>query len=1043
RPALGEDYVAPETEAERALAAVWREVLGVERVGARDRFFSLGGDSILALQVVTRAARAGWGLAVPDLFRHPSLGDLAAAARPKRRPAAPPPVSTPASSRSCWQKSIDEGNPMSTRADVEAILPVGPAQRGMLYYSVLHPGEGAYLEQLRVSLAGDLRPEALRRAWELVVARHGALRSLFAWEHRDQPLQVIRRAVELPWTELDWRGLPEAEQEERLARLLDDDRAAELRLDRAPVLRLALLRRADDRWELVWTFHHALLDGWSMSVVLGEVWTAYRADVEGRTPELPAAPSLRDYAAWLGRRDEAADRAFWTHALAGLERPFALPLPGGDPALDPALAGIELQAEVVRSLTGADLERLLAFGRAQDLTLSALAQGAWALLLRRYSGSRRVAFGAVASGRPPDLPGVERLAGVFMNALPTWVEVPGEARAAAWLRELQTAQAEARDHGHRALEEIQGWLGLPRREAPFDTLVIFENYPTDREAAGRLPGVEIIGSRMRERGAFPVSLYLLPRRDALHLRLDYRRDRLGDRAAERLMDHYLSALRALAEDPERRLRDLPVMADEERRLLSTWAAGAPLPAAAGSRPVHALFADTAREQPEAVAVVDGARHVSYGHLAARARAVARSLNTLPVAPGEIVALLADRSAEMLAGMLGILEAGAAYLPIDPATPADRIAYMLDDADVQAVVTRRDLVPKLPAFLAPTAESFAEAGAPEAPGSLRPVVIAKEADAPEAKNRSRVAQPAVVSRRRFPAGEKATPAEPLGRLSKPKRGLLTILLDETTLTADPPADPSTHTRKAEPESLAYVIYTSGSTGRPKGVLVEHRNLASYTAVAAAEQATAPGVRTLQFASIAFDTSAEEIWPCLTRGGTLVLRDDRALGGPQALERALAEWRPEVLDLPTAFWHELAAALAARELALPASVRLVVIGGEKALGERLADWRRGLGDAAGRVRLLNTYGPTETTIVAVATPLGDAGGPGDPAIGRPVPGARAVVLGVGPELGLEPVPPGVAGELAIGGAGVSRGYLGRPAQTAERFLPDSGAGSGPVP
>jgi amino acid adenylation domain-containing protein len=842
------------------------------------------------------------------------------------------------------------------KANVESIYPLGPAQRGMLYYSVVHPDETAYLEQLRTTLEGELRTDALRRAWELVVARHQALRSQFVWEHRDQPLQVVRREVELPWIEHDLGDLPEAEAEARIEELLAEDRSRGLSLDRAPLLRLAVVRRAGGRWEVIWTFHHILIDGWSIGLVQSEVWTAYRALVRGEEPELPPAPSLRAWIAWLGRRDDDTDRDFWRRAVHGLEEPFETGLPGGEVA-----EGESDQGEVRTALPAEEVERLTLFARHHGLTFNAVAVGAWALLLQRYTGRSHVAFGTVAAGRPPELPDVERTVGVFMNALPAWTEVPAGARVADWLVTLQERLVEIRDHAGRSLEEIQEWAGLPVREPLFDTLFVFENYPSDPAAIRDLEGVRITGQRMRERGAFPVSLYLTPRGDELVVWLDYRRGRLDDPAAERLMRHYLTLLKALSERPEARLSELPMLSGEERsRLLTEWAEGGPLPEGAGERPVHRRFAERAKEAPGAEAVIDGDRRWSYGELAARAGAVATRLRELGVGTDDRVALLADRSAEMLAGLLGILGTGAGYVPIDPKTPADRIAFVLADAGVEALVTH-------------------------------------------------------------------------GAAAVPESGLPRLALEELADLAE--SDPEALLdAPAEPESTAYVVYTSGSTGRPKGVVVSHRSLDSYVATAAAAQGIEAGTRVLQFASIGFDTSAEEIWPCLTRGGTLVLRDDRALGGPEELGSALREWRPEVLDLPTAFWHEMAAAVAAGELELPESLRLVILGGEKALGLALADWRRGLGERAGAIRVDNTYGPTETTIVATSATLSaadaEAAGEADPPIGRAVAGARAYVLG--PDLRV--LPYGVAGELVIGGAGVARGYLGRPALTAEKFVPD---------
>jgi hypothetical protein len=417
----------------------------------------------------------------------------------------------------------------------------------MLYYSVVRRQETAYLEQLRTTLEGDLDTGVLRRAWERVVARHQALRSQFVWEHRDKPLQVVRREIDLPWAEHDLSDLSADEAEARIAELLAEELRRGLSLDQAPLLRVAVARRADARWEMLWTFHHILLDGWSIGVVQSELWTIYRALVRGEEPELPPAPSLRAWVAWLGQRDDEADREFWRRALQGFDEPFDTGLPGGEVA-----EGESDQGEVRTVVPAEVVRRLTSFARHHALTFNAVAVGAWALLLQRYTGRPRVAFGTVVAGRPPELPDVERTVGVFMNALPAWTEVPPDARVAEWLSGLQERLAETRDHAGRSMEDVQDWVGLPRSEPVFDTLFVFENYPSDPGATRDLEGVRVVGNRMRERGAFPVSLYLTPRKDDLVVWLDHRRDRLDDAAAERLLRHYLGPATISAADAPRR-----------------------------------------------------------------------------------------------------------------------------------------------------------------------------------------------------------------------------------------------------------------------------------------------------------------------------------------------------------------------------------------------------------------------------------------------------------------------------------------------------------
>ncbi|HEX6471812.1 MAG TPA: non-ribosomal peptide synthase/polyketide synthase [Streptosporangiaceae bacterium] len=572
-----------------------------------------------------------------------------------------------------------------TGRDVEDIYPLTPLQAGMLFHSLLDGGADTYVDQARLLLDGVAEPEPLGAAWQAVVDRTPALRSAVVWEGVDEPVQVVRRHATLPITHLDWRDLPEAELDaiarsgdrppadgSPLGRLLAAERAAGCALGSPPLMRLAIARLPGDRVLVVWTTHHLIMDGWSLGQVFAEVCERYAAALSGREPEPVARRPFRDYLSWLGDQDRARAEEHWRRELAGFAAPT--PLPYDRPPRQAHRA--RSAAAVGFALPAAESARLRSAAQRNGLTINTVLQGAWALLLARYSGEPDVVFGTTVSGRPAELAGVESMVGMFINTVPTRVRVTGGDDLVAWLRRLQEAQSDARRFDYVSLAQLQVLSELPAGTNLFDSMVVFENYPYD-EAAGAAAGLRISDIQARDVTNFPLSLrgYLT---DRLDVELSYDPALFDAATVRRLTGGLRLVLTAIAADPHRVLDELPLLSAAERdRVLVEWNdTGLATPGLTFPE----VFAAQAGRTPEATALVCGEVALSYAELAARANRLARHLRECGVGPERVVALRLPRSAEMVVAILAVLKAGGAYLPVDPELPAERAAMMLRDAD---------------------------------------------------------------------------------------------------------------------------------------------------------------------------------------------------------------------------------------------------------------------------------------------------------------------------------------------------------------------------
>lgn len=570
--------------------------------------------------------------------------------------------------------------------DVEDVFGLSPLQQGMLFHTLREPHASLYFQQALYTLE-SCDVDALERAFLRVIERHPVLRTSFHWGVLENPVQVVHRKAELPLTREDWRNRSQQERESRLSTFLEEDRRRGFEMSQAPLMRLALLHMTDDTHQLVWSHHHLLLDGWSLPLVLREIFVHYEAFRRGDDPEMPRPRPFRDYITWLREQDLGRAEAFWRHYLRGAELPTPLPLDKGPGRV--AARGDKFDARI-RTIPAGTTAALNTFARANQLTLNTLVQGAWALVLARHAGREDVVFGAVVSGRPPMLEGVESMVGMFLNNLPVRVPVPNNEKVLPWLRTLRERQTELQQYEYSPLVEVRGWAGVAPDTPLFESVLTFENYPHQREGAQKPGGLKMkMGRPTTVRQNYPLHLEALPGNELI-LRLTCHTGRFDPADAARLLERVQVVLEAMAESPDCKLEDIPLMTDDEsRRVVSEWNhATRPYPR---ELCLHQLFEAQTERTPDAVALVFHDRSFTYRELNEEANRLAHHLRSLGVGPDMPVGLSVHRSPMLPIGMLAIMKAGGAYVPLDPAYPATRLSFILQDSGADVLLTQESLL----------------------------------------------------------------------------------------------------------------------------------------------------------------------------------------------------------------------------------------------------------------------------------------------------------------------------------------------------------------
>ncbi|MCP4661294.1 MAG: amino acid adenylation domain-containing protein, partial [bacterium] len=924
RPKLHSAYVAPRDEVEQDVVEVFQDLLSLDPVGIRDSFFELGGNSLLGTQLVSRLNNAfGVELPLRALFEEATAAGLAVRLRTEAKA----------------DRAVAVASPGPVPRD--GAVPLSFGQQRLWFLDQLEPGNPTYNLPMAVRLSGPLHRAAFEASIGAIVRRHEALRTSFRTAGGD-PVQVIAPALAVGLPVVDLGALPAHRREPEIRRRYAEEAGRPFDLTRAPLLRLTLLGLDTEQHLLFLTMHHIISDGWSLGVFIREVGAFYEAFAGGKpSPSLPDPPiQYADFAhwqrRWLSGEGFEAQLAYWEERLAGLREELELPTDRPRPAV-PSYRGAMRAVALPQALS--DSLNALSHQRSSSLFMTLLA--AFQALLRTYAGQDDVSVGSPIANRHH--PETEDLIGFFVNTLILRTDLSGNPTFQELLDRVREVTLGAYAHQdlpfEKLVEELQPQRDLSRQPL-FQVMFILQNAPASppRLAGLTLSPVETKIDLVR----FDLTLSLAEGRDTLAGWLEYRTDLFDATTAQRFLDHYGNLLQAVVAGPEQRLAELSVLSAAERhQLLLAW--NDTRSEDLGAARSHQRFEAVAAANPDAVAVVSPAGRLSYGELNARANRLAARLRLLGVGPEVLVGLFLERSPEALVGILGTLKAGGAYLPLDPAYPEDRLAFMLEDTGAPVVLTRQGLTAQLPPH--------------------RATVLRLDADRPEIAA----------------------------------------------------ASPENTAGSGAASNSAYAIYTSGSTGRPKGVLVAHRGLCRLAETLGRRYDITATSRVLLWASLSFDASVAEIFTTWLAGGTLCLATpDELLPGPDMV-RYLRERAVTNLTL-------VPSALQALPVGELGALRSLVVAGEPCPGELPAAW-------AGDRRLVNAYGPTEATVCATAATIRVAAGE-KPSIGRPIDDTRVYVL----DRHLEPAPIGVPGELAIGGVGLARGYLGRPGPTAVRFIPD---------
>jgi amino acid adenylation domain-containing protein/non-ribosomal peptide synthase protein (TIGR01720 family) len=844
---------------------------------------------------------------------------------------------------------------MNLKNQIENIFPLTPLQKGLLFHSLYDTESGVYFEQLNCRLEGHISVAAINQAWQTLINRHSILRTAIVTKGQTEPVQVVFRNLTFKVAQEDWRGLSVSAQNSRLEEFLAVDKRQGFAINRPPLMRVTLIRLDEESWQLIWSHHHLLLDGWSVPLLMRELFILHKNACDGVEISLPSVRPYGDFLAWLKQKNPQQGESFWREYMQGFASHTPLSVIPARQIPDTSLRrrdGGEVNQEIRLQLNSKETALLQKLARNCSVTLNTVVQGAWAILLNRYSRNQDIVYGITVSGRPSELPGVEQMIGPFINTLPLRVSVSPEQELDSWLQKLQNQQVRVREFEHSSLLDIQKWSEVPRGETLFESLLAFENFPVDTSLKAEDFGLNVAEVSFFETTNYPLTLVVVPG-DGLLFKLTYDVKRFDSDAVKLLLEQLRYLLINMANNPKETLSGLSLLSADDIAIdkLLTHSQSATL----GS--LAATFFQTVDKYSERIALVFGTESLTYKELDNRSNQIARFLQKQGIHREKRVVICLERSLDLTVVMLGVVKAGGIYVPVDPNYPQERIEFTVNDCEAEVILTTTNLVSLFP------------------------------------------------------------------------EGVNTFCVDAQNAPHLSESDTAVAIDSIKPDDGAYVIYTSGSTGKPKGVLVTHNNvLRLFQSTNHWFGFNQNDVWTF-FHSFAFDFSVWEIWGALLHGGRLVVVPYDISRNPQSFCQLIQEEKVTILNqTPSAFTQLLEAENILNSLAAT-TLRTIIFGGEALNLQSLRPWFERHGEVT---RLVNMYGITETTVHVTYREISrqDIENTSGSLIGVPIPDLQLYIL----DSDGNRLPAGVTGEMYVGGAGVTRGYLNRGEQNKIRFIQD---------